>query len=811
VSLARGVRFFVLVTMAVVLAGRAGAETPTNVALGRPYTLESAPSYALCTDPGDSSQLTDGFETTNNFWTEKTTVGWQRHSPVAITIDLGRVTAIAGAAFHTAAGKAGVEWPAAIYVLASDDGKEFFSLGDLVSLSNGKNGEPGPGYRIHTYATQALKSHGRFVRFIVDASGPFVFADEIMVFSGPKAWIGQPMAGAVCTDTGSFFVRSLVQRRVVAALRRDLALARERVAASAALPEMRKLWNEDLAKLEMQIASLPPIDLETFRAVLPMGPVHAAIFALIGRVEAASGNPTLTAWRANPWDFLTPFDTAPPVATVLPALSLLRGETRAVAINIRNASGEPMDVKLAVDGLGSGGPPQVAEVAWTETQEGFPVAAALPEARRDGSGFRIAVPAGMTRQVWLWVSAAGLSPGVHTATVVLTRPVGAPLEIRVPARVVGVDFPNAPRLHIGGWDYTNTDSLYGLTAQNVPPLIAHLRSRGVDSPWATSQAMPFGDFDADGRLVSPPGTESFDRWVMRWPNARRYMVFLDVKDSLGVIGSATPAFRAAVSAWLRFWVSHAREKGIRPEQIYLLLVDEPNDAAATGRLMPWSHAIREADAGVKIFEDPIFERPDLIPPAFASAVDVLCVNRAFGQRSGAPFWNSAAALRSAALSLEIYGADGPTRTMDPYGYYRLQAWRAFAIGGEGSSFWAFADTGGVNSWNELAGTRKSFTPLFLSPDSVTAGKHMEALAESAHDFEVLALLREASVVVAGRGPETPDLARARALLEEGPARVLGAPSADAFPWTQARDRGLADEVRTEAADLLARLRGAAAP
>ena len=102
----------------------AGAQSARNVALGRPYVTDPAPSDPECMDPGDTTQLTDGFKTNGNFWTEMTTVGWLRESPVSITIDLGRVTAIQGAAFRTAAGKADVEWPAAIQVLASDDGKD---------------------------------------------------------------------------------------------------------------------------------------------------------------------------------------------------------------------------------------------------------------------------------------------------------------------------------------------------------------------------------------------------------------------------------------------------------------------------------------------------------------------------------------------------------------------------------------------------------------------------------------------------------------------------------------------------------------
>ena len=37
---------------------------PENLALGKPYTLTPAPNYPHCSDPGDTTQLTDGRHTT---------------------------------------------------------------------------------------------------------------------------------------------------------------------------------------------------------------------------------------------------------------------------------------------------------------------------------------------------------------------------------------------------------------------------------------------------------------------------------------------------------------------------------------------------------------------------------------------------------------------------------------------------------------------------------------------------------------------------------------------------------------------------
>jgi hypothetical protein len=308
-------------------------------------------------------------------------------------------------------------------------------------------------------------------------------------------------------------------------------------------------------------------------------------------------------------------------------------------------------------------------------------------------------------------------------------------------------------------------------------------------------------------MTAPPDTGNFDRWLQRWPNARRYMVFLDAKDQLGPISTNSAAFPSAVETWLQFWVKRAAARGVKSEQLHLLLVDEPHDAAAVARIVPWARAIRSAGTGVRVWEDPTFQPPQLIPPDLVNAVDGICVNRKLGLLIGASYWQMVRELRGPSRSVEIYTAVGPTRTMDPYSYYRLQAWQSFAIDGIGSAFWAFADNGGASSWNELTAKETSFTPLFLGPDSVTSGKHMEALVESAHDFEVLSLLRDA-LEGAGAGPEAN---RGRELLRDGPARVLDAAGAGSVKWADPKDRSLADEVRTKAADALAAIAGRGRP
>ena len=114
-----------------------------NIALNKPYTLDPSPNYGDCTLDPQRVVLTDGAYTEGYFWVQKTTVGWVNTRPVAITLDLGQVKPIAGLSYSTAAGVADVAWPASMWIMVSDDGKEWCAAGDLVRLAN-KHGAPPP-------------------------------------------------------------------------------------------------------------------------------------------------------------------------------------------------------------------------------------------------------------------------------------------------------------------------------------------------------------------------------------------------------------------------------------------------------------------------------------------------------------------------------------------------------------------------------------------------------------------------------------------------------------------------------------------
>jgi hypothetical protein len=773
----------------VLLAGvqcAAAADLPrpaVNIALGKTYTLDPRPNYSYCTDPGDKTQLTDGQYSQGYFWTQKSTVGWNGANSVTITLDLGTVQPIRGASFNTAAGRAGVEWPLGITVLVSDDGKQFYPAGELVGLDARHGGPPREGYAVHRYWTDELRTHGRYVMFLVAPGGPYVFADELEIYQGEPEWTQLPFAGEAITDAKTYRLHLAVERR----LRDDLRAVRAADAQHALTAE--------LEALERELAQGTRTPGPDFRAVLPLNELHARIFRAQAALWRAQGAAPLTLWAANPWD---PLDhrAAPPQTTTNNALcvALMKNEFRAAAFNLANAGAHEARMRLRITGLPGGENPPwitVQEVAWTDTKSGQPVAAALPEAARDGADYCIAAPAGLTRQVWLTLHPTAVPPGTYHGAVVLRSATGEqqlPLDVKIsPLR-----FPQAPALHVGGWDYTDAETHYEITPLNREAVIVHLRARFVDSPWATAAVLP-----ADRNPAN------FDRWLARWPKARQYCVFASVGEKFCGAAPDTPEFAQQVGAWIKFWAGHAIQRGLQPQQLAVLLVDEPHEAHQDEIILAWSKALRAAHTGVKIWEDPTHVNPATANQEMMALCDVLCPNRPMFLAGNQAFRDYYAQRHAAGTELAFYSCSGPARLLDPYSYHRLQAWTCWQQGARSSFFWAFGDAGGGSAWNEYAQQRSAaYTPLFLDAAGVTAGKHMEAIRESVEDYEYLGMLRD-KIAAAGKAGRTgPALERARTLLAGAADRVLNAPGASVLTWSAPKDRGIADAVRAEILDAL---------
>lgn len=778
-----------------------------NIALGAAYTVDPQPNYKYCTDPDDAKQLTDGIYSEGHFWTQTSTVGWQNSQPVIITLDLGRDQALRGISYRTAAGAAGVKWPIAVYVFVAGEDHRFREAGDLVTLSAARGLPADDQYATFRYWTDGLQTHGRYVAVAIWQQ-PFIFCDEIEVYAGDPVWLETPPVGDAVGDIKAFMERITVREAVKRRLRLDVQALRVKAEQESTDKHARDAVLAELTAIERDYPDLSSDYGEDFRAVLPLNTLHERIFRVQARLWQAAGCAPITVWSANPWAPLSHLADPPQGETASIHIPMMPNEYRAGAFNVSNAGQKTAMVTIKLAGLPGGDNPAyitVHEVAWTDTSAGLPVAAALPEARREADAYQISVPSGMTRQVWLTFHPVELAAGTYSGEIQLQTD---ETELRVPValQIYPLRFPDKPRLHFGGWDYTNVIGHYEVTEQNRAKLIAHLREHFVDSPWATPAVLPHGEYDATGTMVKEPDTGNFDGWLELWPGAAQYLVFASVSSSFGSWAMGTPEFEKAVKAWVTFWARHAETKGVKPEQLGLLLVDEPHERAQDEVIMAWAKAIHQANTGIRVWEDPTYHDIADAHPEMIAECDVLCPNRPIFLRATPSGREYYAQQQKRGAALEFYSCSGPVRLLDPYCYFRLQKWDCWRYGARASYFWAFADAAGASSWNEYATKRNAYTPLFIDNETVIAGKHLEACREGIEDYEYLAMLHDKVNAAVAQGRTGAEIGQARALLQELPEQVCDAGKSPMFRWKNEEiDRTIADQARIRILDTLVRL------
>jgi len=773
-----------------------------NIAQGKKYTLEPRPNYSHCTDAGDKIQLTDGVYTKGYFWTQKSTVGWSGANPAIITIDLGTVQPICGVSFNTAAGVAGVQWPLSIFILISDDNKSYSYVGDLVELAS-EHGQPKTeGYSVHRFWTNKLKAHGRYVKLLCSGQGTFIFIDEIEIYRGPDEWRDEPVVGRKTQDVKKFFAEQVVIQAIKKRLYNDVAELRRAMADIAIKENLVK----ELASIEKEIGNIREVSIEGFRTIFPLNNLHRRIFSVQAAIWRQKGVNGLVVWQKNRWDMLSPTEQ-PRGNGARIDVAMMKNEYRSAAFNISNPARRDVELNLAIIELPGGQNPNyiaVHEVPFTDTKSGVPIAAALPLMRKVGQYFRTEIAAGMTRQVWLSFHPNDIPAGEYNGKIVIK---GTTTEVPVRLKIYPFKFPDEPTLHLGGWDYTDQDNRYEVTVKNRAAFIQHLREHFVDTPWATSSVMPRGKYDKEGNMTEEPSVENFLKWIKRWPNSRNYYVFAAVGSQFAGFKIGTPAFKRAVAQWISWWVDKLRQWHIRPGQLGLLLVDEPHSHEQDMVIIEYARVIQKAQPEVLIWEDPTWRQPWKATAELFEVSDVLCPNLPMWISQGKRFADFYIKQRDAGRILWFYSCSGPGKLLDPYSYHRMQHWFCWKYGAEGSGFWAFGDSSGASSWNEYLSRRGAYTPVFLDEDSVTAGKHMEAIREGIEDYEYLRMLQDRIAQLESSGTENSSVDAAKRLLASAGERVTSCMTkTEMIYWQQPKDRSVADSVRVEVLEMLAQLR-----
>lgn len=705
-----------------------------NVALGKKYTLNVKPSYPLCNDPGDAVQLTDGKRHrrgSGQLWTRKGTVGWQVGGigERIVTVDLGSVTPICGFGWESAAGMANVGWPEFIFIYVSDDGRNWYFVGDLYERSKKETGIPREkGYEVFLASSKKMPARGRYVAFLARSSN-YMFVDEVEVYRGGEESCPKNRSGAAAYPDPLSHLKAYLDAKV---------------------------FVRDAAAVARGALRLP--EAERGRLLSGVGRLNALVLRGLGF-------PAPFFWEADRWASASPTDlpeSAEAAASPV-AVTMMRGETRSAAVNLSNPGTDPLRLEVGAEGFPKGANVELREVVCTMTKSGERVGSLL-----SGDGSRslpLVVPPGETRQIWVSFAKPSCAAGRYEGRLVAGN-AGKKLVLDL----APVDFPARPRLHVGGWDYTDNIHFYKNPA-SVDARIERMREMFVDTPWGGRPVMPSGArFDSEGRIVNAKDLDfgTWKRWIARWgETARQYCVFMGCEDSFHGEKMGTERFNRMVGGYMRAWYDGIRAD-LAGRRIIVLLVDEPSGPKMDEKITIWAKAVKAGAPEFVIFEDPDYRDITKATPALFEVSDIICpgATSVTAYKCG-DFYKK---LARSGKELWLYSCCGPSRTYDPIVYYRAQAWLAWKLGAKATQFWAFGCGGGIgDSFRPMEQTSVEYSPFFVSPAGAFRAKQSEAIMESVEDYEYLAMLAGRIAELKKRGRDVAELER---FLAEAPERAL---------------------------------------
>jgi hypothetical protein len=633
----------------------------------------------------------------------------------------------------------------------------------------------------------------------------FTFVDEIEVYRGRDEMLSQPYQGSPVTAADmNDFVNSQIQTKSLNIQRivYDAQEIQQQVAAAAGLTTAQKAqYTSELADYIVQAM----YDSLTANVVLPIDNLHANVFKVQAELWRAQGLADLVAWSTDSqWDDLAP--TSAPIANSAGvSVTMMQNEFRSDAFSVSNTTNTDLVVYVRITGLPGGTNPSyigVQEAAWTSDISVAGIASALVDATNTDNGYLIHVPAGMTRQVWLTFHPTATAAGEYAGTIVVDGGIAGMVNVPVDFQLSALQFPTTTALDVGGYDYTNT-AFGDVKDSNKALLIAKMREHLVNAPWGTAAVMPL--------VQNPTDFSAFDAWLELWPAATTdtYHVMLQVGTTFGGLQMGTTEFNAAVQGWINAYVAYWTGKGIAPNRIVLELVDEPQTHAQATIIVNWATAIHQAQPNVLIFENPVFPDPAGADNADCSAVcnvsNILLLNRQLfltGSESDRQFYEQQ---RDSGKTLNFYSCMGPVGQLDPYAYYRLQAWTCFAEDATSMFYWGFADQGGTYSWKLGYAWQFPYAPLLLEPNAVTDSKAIEAIREGMEDFQYLTMLKDRiAEMTTGNGPPAV-IAAAQSVLDTAVATVLDDPNVGGYVglyWTSEKDRTVADTMRIQVLEML---------
>ena len=373
------------------------------------------------------------------------------------------------------------------------------------------------------------------------------------------------------------------------------------------------------------------------------------------------------------------------------------------------------------------------------------------------------LPAWSVRQLWLNIDAAKLSPGDWTTRIrfrtLEVEPKEAFAELNV--KVWPIHLSQKQPLRLCQWGYVHSSILKDMPDAALNDQVRH----GTNVFVATNAFAPPATFDESGELVGDIDFTAHDEYVRRH-SPYGIILFFNYQQALkGPAEQLSPTWIKAYKQWIGAWVKHLQKMGLGYDDFAFYPVDEPGlHKGQVDRVVALAAPIRQVDADVKIYTDPVARTSmaDLIK--MAPYIDIWCPNRnGYLLHQGGDKLDF---IKSTGATVWTYECEGDAKHQSPLGYYRAQSWLVWRHGLSGIGFWSYC-TSRHDPWTEPRGGQDYL--LIYQGDGVVTSKRWEAVRDGIEDYDLLMQLQQAVDEPPAQAPAEAVRAAQNFLRKEAPA------------------------------------------
>jgi hypothetical protein len=706
-----------------------------NLALNKSYTMSPKPNYTYCTDPGDSYQLTDG-ESYGCDWIKKSTVGWMKpKNIIEIKIDLGSTENIDSIKIHSIGGGfAGTYYAENIIVTTSRDNITYeyagvFS-GDKLNKSATKVKNP------QVLDVKNINKNARYINMLVRPYGQYFFADEIEIISSNvkiEATTGTIKSGDTSNNRDLFATidkTSLIEQ----------SLEKIEEVLSDKTNNLAAELQQELTKETKQLLS----NIETAKSdgsiLKKAAQFDRQTAGIRARILSEIYKKSYAVVPAEPMQTLYKSDL--PVAKD-PKNSIdifmWQGEYESAAVNIMNCSAEPLTLFASISPLArqSDGTAidsknliTIRRAAYVYARQTGYIADALVLQKEQP----FEIQPGEVVQLWLTVHCPNLEAGKYKTSIAIIQisTLGNKeniQQVEINVEIANIKFPEEVALNSCVWAYpekieATKNHLYevarDLREHHINVYVVHT----VMLPWPTNNKVDFSQFDSILKTNDYAGKSLFFLNFRQEWTRKKFGLWL------------SDEWKRNFTAWLNLFVNHLKTQGYDYKRFAIY----PYDEMLGDDFYTIASLIKKTDPEIQIYANSFGENKEDWE-RFKKLIDIWCIHENDCIRH--PNWLDE--LRNSCKNVWTYNTLYPGKSNDPYKYYRLQCWRAFARNLNGAGFWVYADESNSTYWDDTAKPLGYSAVIYgaaensidTSGENIITSRRWEAWREGVEDYEYL--------------------------------------------------------------------------